>query len=121
MKDATQPFPVQAGVSAGALRVAIAGTVTDPQNFGELDLRLKLSGDSLSNLYPLTGVTLPDSPPYSTDGRLIAKLHDPAGATFQLQVTSTARSATAIFMATWASSPASLAPSSAARWCPINC
>lgn len=83
LKDAALPFPVQADVSAGALRVAVAGTVTDPQNLGELDLRLKLSGDSLSNLYPLTGVTLPDSPPYSTDGRLIAKLHDPAGASFQ--------------------------------------
>ena len=36
----------------------------------------------MSNLYPLTGVTLPDSPPYSTDGHLIAKLHEPGGATF---------------------------------------
>jgi uncharacterized protein involved in outer membrane biogenesis len=83
LKDAALPFPVQADVSAGDTRVAVAGTLTDPQNLGELDLRLKLSGDSLGNLYPLTGVTLPDSPPYSTDGRLIAKLHDPAGAKFQ--------------------------------------
>ncbi len=36
----------------------IAGTLTDPQNLGALDLRLKLSGASLSNLYPLTGVAL---------------------------------------------------------------
>ncbi|SEJ53889.1 AsmA family protein [Pseudomonas sp. NFR16] len=83
LKDAALPFPVQADVSAGNTRVAVAGTVTDPQNLGELDLRLKLSGDSLGNLYPLTGVTLPDSPPYSTDGRLIARLHDAAGASFQ--------------------------------------
>jgi uncharacterized protein involved in outer membrane biogenesis len=59
--------------------------VTDPQNLGALDLRLKLSGSSLGNLYPLTGVTLPDSPAYSTDGRLIAKIHDPAGANFRYE------------------------------------
>ena len=60
----------------------MAGTLTDPLNLGALDLRLKLAGSSLSNLYPLTGVTLPDSPPYSTDGHLIAKLHEPGGAVF---------------------------------------
>jgi uncharacterized protein involved in outer membrane biogenesis len=46
---------------------------------------LKLSGSSLGNLYPLTGVTLPDSPAYSTDGRLIAKLHDAGGANFRYE------------------------------------
>jgi uncharacterized protein involved in outer membrane biogenesis len=85
LKDAAQPFPVQADVQIGDTRAAIAGTLTDPQNLGALDLRLKLSGSSLGNLYPLTGVTLPDSPAYSTDGRLIARLHDPAGANFRYE------------------------------------
>jgi uncharacterized protein involved in outer membrane biogenesis len=85
LKDATQPFPVQADVKVGNTRAAIAGTLTDPQNLGALDLRLKLSGASLSDLYPLTGVTLPDSPAYSTDGRLIAKLQEPTGARFSYQ------------------------------------
>ncbi|OXH83827.1 hypothetical protein CA831_32305, partial [Burkholderia multivorans] len=26
---------------------------------------------SMSHLYPLTGITLPDTPPYATEGRLI--------------------------------------------------
>jgi uncharacterized protein involved in outer membrane biogenesis len=85
LKDAAQPFPVQADVQIGDTHAAVAGTLTDPQNLGALDLRLKLSGSSLGNLYPLTGVTLPDSPAYSTDGRLIAKLHDPAGANFRYE------------------------------------
>ena len=85
LKDAAQPFPVQIDVQVGDTRAAVAGTVTDPQNLGALDLRLKLSGSSLGNLYPLTGVTLPDSPAYSTDGRLIAKLHDAAGANFRYE------------------------------------
>ncbi len=48
-------------------------------------MRLKLAGNSLAHLYPLTGVTLPDSPPYATDGRLIAKLHEPGGALFRYE------------------------------------
>ena len=82
LQDANKPFPLQAQVSIADTNVALAGTLTDPLNLGALDLRLKLAGSSLSNLYPLTGVTLPDSPPYSTDGHLIAKLHEPGGAVF---------------------------------------
>ena len=82
LQDAAKPFPLQAQVSIADTQVALAGTLTDPLNLGALDLRLKLSGSSLSNLYPLTGVTLPDSPPYATDGHLIAKLHEAEGATF---------------------------------------
>ena len=82
LQDATQPFPLQARVSIADSHVELAGTLTDPLNLGALDLRLKLAGTSLSNLYPLTGVTLPDSPPYSTDGHLTAKLREANGATF---------------------------------------
>ena len=82
LQDASRPFPLQVQVSIADTKVALAGTLTDPLNLGALDLRLKLAGSSLSNLYPLTGVTLPDSPPYSTDGHLIAKLHEPGGAVF---------------------------------------
>ena len=82
LQDATQPFPLQAQVDIADTKVALAGTLTDPLNLGALDLRLKLAGSSLSNLYPLTGVTLPDSPPYTTDGHLTAKLREASGATF---------------------------------------
>ncbi|WP_416422187.1 AsmA family protein [Pseudomonas sp. App30] len=85
LQDAAKPFPVQADVRIADTHVAVAGTLTDPRNLGALDLRLKLEGASLSKLYPLTGVTLPDSPPYSTDGHLQAKLHEPTGATFEYQ------------------------------------
>jgi len=82
LQDARKPFPLQAQAQIGDTRIELAGTLTDPLNLGALDLRLKLAGASLGNLYPLTGVTLPDTPPYSTDGHLIAKLHDEAGAKF---------------------------------------
>ncbi|MCX2897209.1 AsmA family protein [Pseudomonas mandelii] len=85
LQDANRPFPLQAKVRIADTRVELAGTLTDPLNLGALDLRLKLAGASLGNLYPLTGVTLPDTPPYATDGHLIAKLHEPGGAVFRYE------------------------------------
>lgn len=82
LQDAAKPFPVQADVSAGSTRARVIGTLTDPLNLGALDLRLKLAGSSMANLFPLTGVTLPDTPAYETDGRLKAELKDPNGAVF---------------------------------------
>lgn len=85
LQDATLPFPIQADIRAGSTRIRLVGTLTDPQNLGALDLNLQLSGSSLGNLYPLTGVTLPDSPPYSTEGRLSAQLQAAEGATYRYQ------------------------------------
>ncbi|PNV97385.1 AsmA family protein [Pseudomonas protegens] len=85
LQDSRKPFPLQAQAQIGDTKVELRGSLTDPLNLGALDLRLKLAGTSLGNLYPLTGVTLPDSPPYATDGHLTAKLHDPAGANFSYQ------------------------------------
>lgn len=68
------PFPIQADFRSGNTRVAFIGTINDPMNMGGADLRLKFSGDSLGDLYDLTGVLLPDTPPFETDGRLVAKI-----------------------------------------------
>lgn len=83
LHDASRPFPLQADVRIDATRIRVAGSLTDPQSLGALDLRLQLSGASLGHLYPLTGVTLPDTPAYSTDGHLQADLRDADGATFR--------------------------------------
>lgn len=85
LQDKDAPFPLQADVRSGDTRVVVAGTLLDPMNLGALDLRLKFSGQTLSDLYGLTGVLLPQTPPYETDGRLIAKLHDKNGAKYQYQ------------------------------------
>ncbi|MBB3102003.1 AsmA family protein [Azomonas macrocytogenes] len=82
LKDPNLPFPLQVDLRAGATRIRIEGTLTDPTHLGALDLRLRLAGDSLGNLYPLIGVTLPDTPTYATEGRLTANLQDKAGAQY---------------------------------------
>ncbi|MEX3632943.1 AsmA family protein [Paraburkholderia sp. BR14320] len=73
LQDANRPFPVQADVKAGDLHIAFVGTVTDPAHLAALDLRLWLQGNSMARLYSLTGVTLPETPPYATEGHLIGR------------------------------------------------
>ncbi|MHA6202927.1 AsmA family protein [Dyella soli] len=74
LQEADQPFPVQADVTIGDNRIALVGTLTDPLHLAALDLRLWLSGSSMAGLYPLTGLTLPDTPRYATEGHLTAQL-----------------------------------------------
>jgi AsmA family protein len=72
VQDVNRPFPVQADVKAGNfLHVAVVGTITDPAHLAAVDMRLWIQGTSMARLYALTGVTLPDTPPYATDGRLV--------------------------------------------------
>ncbi|KAG9544786.1 hypothetical protein KCV01_g24727, partial [Aureobasidium melanogenum] len=74
LRDAAKPFPVQADARFGDTHIAFVGTLTDPMNLGALDIRLWFSGTSMSHLYDLTGVTLPDTPPFATEGHLKASL-----------------------------------------------
>ena len=74
VNDAHHPFPVQVDLHFGASHIMLAGTLVDPAHLAALDVRLGLSGASAANLYPLTGLNLPDTPPFSTDGRLVGTL-----------------------------------------------
>ncbi|WP_175689727.1 AsmA family protein [Burkholderia anthina] len=84
IENAAQPFPLQADVKAGDTRLAIVGTLTDPMHLAAIDLRLWLQGTSMSHLYQLTGITLPDTPPYATEGRLIGNFK-PHASTFRYE------------------------------------
>jgi len=85
LRSKTTPFPLQADVRNGSTRVRVDGTLQDPLNLGGLDVRLRFSGDTLANLYGLTGVLLPDTPPYETDGHLIARFNDEKGPLFRYE------------------------------------
>jgi len=75
LQNASDPFPLQADMQVGDSHIALVGTLTDPVHLGALDVRLWFSGSSMAKLYPLTGITLPDTPPYATEGHLKAELH----------------------------------------------
>lgn len=85
LRSKTNPFPLEADVRNGTTRVQIGGTLQDPLNLGGLDIRLRFSGDTLANLYGLTGILLPDTPPYETDGHLIARFQQKGGPIFRYE------------------------------------
>ena len=73
LEDAHGSFPILADATLGKNKIGIEGTLTDPRAPTGIDLKLSLAGASMADLYPLTGVLLPETPPYATKGRLNGK------------------------------------------------
>ena len=70
LADSDTPYRIDLDARAGRTRASASGTLTNPFRFRTFDLRMKLSGADLEELYPLLGLALPPSPPYALDGRL---------------------------------------------------
>ena len=67
---ADRPYPFDADLRAGDTRLTARGSVTRPFDFASLQATVALAGTDLADLYYLTGVTLPNTPPYAISGRL---------------------------------------------------
>ncbi|MBO9707269.1 MAG: AsmA family protein [Caulobacter sp.] len=65
-----RPYPFDAKVDAGSTHVLARGEVTKPFNLGRFETQLTVSGADLNRLYALTGLALPNTPPYRINGRL---------------------------------------------------
>jgi uncharacterized protein involved in outer membrane biogenesis len=74
LQENTQPFPIAANVKVGSTSIAVDGTLTNPSALAALDMRLKVAGVSMARLYPLTGLVLPETPPFATEGHLVGEL-----------------------------------------------
>jgi uncharacterized protein involved in outer membrane biogenesis len=70
LQTQTSPFPIEGQISSGKTSVSVKGSMTRPSALAAVDVQLKLSGASLALLYPLTGINLPETPPYTTQGHL---------------------------------------------------
>ncbi|ROO30465.1 hypothetical protein SAOR_01200 [Salinisphaera orenii MK-B5] len=82
LRGGDRPFPIQADVRSGSTRVQVAGALVRPLDLGGADLDVSFSGESLDNLERLTGVTLPATPAYATDGHLSARFDTVKGSRF---------------------------------------
>lgn len=65
-----RPYPFDARVDAGSTHVLAKGDITKPFNLGLFETQLSVSGTDLNRLYALTGLTLPNTPPYRISGHL---------------------------------------------------
>ena len=69
----SRPYPFEARVQAGATRIQVSGQIVRPFDLAHFETRLDISGADLNRLHDLTGLTLPNTPPYRIAGRLVRK------------------------------------------------
>jgi uncharacterized protein involved in outer membrane biogenesis len=66
-------FPIEAKATAGENTLGLRGVIRDPRSLSGFALKMELAGASMADLYALTGVLLPETPPYATAGDLLGK------------------------------------------------
>ena len=71
LRDESTPFPLKAEVKIGETRAAVDGSVTGLVGLKRIDTQVRLGGRSMSDLYDIIGVALPQTPAYTTQGRLV--------------------------------------------------
>lgn len=62
--DASHPYAFNADVTAGATHAVVNGAITEPFRFDRFHASVNVSGATLSDLYFLTGLVLPNTPAY---------------------------------------------------------
>ncbi len=71
LRDESTPYPLQLEASIGATRLRADGRITGLAQLRVVDLQVGLRGGSLTQLDTLLGVSLPETRPYATSGRLV--------------------------------------------------
>lgn len=70
LRDPAHPYPIDLHAANGPTKIIITGTVQDPLAFKGANVKLDLSGPDMSQLYHLTGIPIPETPPYEVSGNL---------------------------------------------------
>jgi hypothetical protein len=65
-----RPYSFTADIRAGATQAVVQGRITRPFNLGHYTATASIAGHDLADLYDLTEVTLPGTPPYHVSGTL---------------------------------------------------
>lgn len=84
LREGDDPYPLTVDARVGETRGRISGTLADPVRFEGLNLDVALSGPNLGRLTRITGVPLPQTPPYDLKGHLrrdgaVLRIEDMAG------------------------------------------
>jgi hypothetical protein len=73
--DRNKPYPFDADIRAGQTTVSARGAVPKPFDFSQFSMLVSAKGQDLGDVYDLTGIALPNTPPYALHGRLSRELH----------------------------------------------
>jgi uncharacterized protein involved in outer membrane biogenesis len=70
LRDAAHPYPVNLQIANGSTHASVIGNIENPVTFAGANLTFSFSGQDMANLYQLTAIPIPATPPYSITGRL---------------------------------------------------
>jgi hypothetical protein len=73
--DRNKPYPFDADIHAGQTYVTAQGAVPKPFDMAQFYMNVTGRGPDLADLYGLTGVPLPNTPPYNLRARLSRDVH----------------------------------------------
>ncbi|HEY8572361.1 AsmA family protein [Phenylobacterium sp.] len=68
--DKDKPYPFDADIRAGDTYITARGAVPEPFDLGQFHMNTTARGPDLADMYGITGVALPNTPPYNVRGRL---------------------------------------------------
>lgn len=69
--DESKPYPFTADVRAGGTRLTAQGAIDHPFDFGAMEAAVTFSGPDAADLYYLTGLVFPNTPPYRLDAQIV--------------------------------------------------
>ncbi|MDD5580969.1 MAG: AsmA family protein [Methylobacter sp.] len=70
LRNNTVPYPLALSIKMGSTSIGIEGTFVDPVQMTGIDAGLNMQGNNLADLFYLTGIPLPPTPPYKLSGHL---------------------------------------------------
>ena len=66
-----KPYPFRSDIRAGATHIVAQGVLPRPFDLASFQANGRVTGEDLADLYDLTGVATPNSPPYDVTARLV--------------------------------------------------
>ncbi|HEU4346100.1 MAG TPA: AsmA family protein [Candidatus Binatia bacterium] len=70
LTSSSEPYPLQIDLHVGKLKATLDGKLTEPLELKGEDVMLDIQGDDMANLFPLTRLVFPSTPPYRLKGHL---------------------------------------------------
>lgn len=79
LRQQTHPYPFMLRLHVGRTVISAEGVLTRPTDLAAIDMQLAVSGVSMGKLYALSGIYLPETPPFATQGHLSGTFSPRAG------------------------------------------
>lgn len=70
LQETREPYPLKTSIVIAKTTINVEGTVLDPANLQGMDITLNVKGANAADIFPIFGIALPPTPPYSITGKL---------------------------------------------------